>query len=65
MTWFPKSLLHAGVGIDLDLSHAVPNERYECLTCHLRCTLTTNGRCGYCNSEAVISLNLVEASCER
>ena len=60
------STLFRGWGLmvqDVDLSCAVHNERYECLTCHLTCTLTSNGRCGYCNSDAVISLALVEASC--
>lgn len=54
MTWFPKSTLENGWGLQVDLSRAVPNEKFECLTCQRTGALTTQGRCGFCNSDSVI-----------
>jgi len=55
MNWFHRSTLESGWGLQVDLSRAVPNERFTCLTCHRTGPLTVNGKCGSCNSDAVIT----------
>lgn len=57
------STLFRGLGLlvqDIDFSQAVPNERFECQTCHMTGPLTTNGRCGFCNSDAVVPAAVIE-----
>jgi hypothetical protein len=57
------STLFRGWGLlvqDVDLSCAVPNERFECQLCQRIVILTTSGRCGNCGSDAVIPAAVVE-----
>lgn len=60
------STLFRGQGLllnDIDFSQACPNERFECLTCSRTMILTTSGRCANCGSDAVISVEKLEAPC--
>jgi hypothetical protein len=59
MNWFAKSTLES-MSLHLDLSRAVPNERFTCLTCHRTGPLTVNGKCGACNSDAVITVAVMK-----
>jgi hypothetical protein len=60
-----NSTLFRGWGLlvqDVDLSCAVPTEKFECMTCNRTGMLGPSGRCGTCGSDAVISTAKLEAS---